>query len=63
MTNHFSESIQCWRRVGCWERSDPNADTENRLELRVNLYYGRAEYKQKQKVKETKQAKAKLGKR
>lgn len=42
-------------------RLQPNASTEDGLELRVSLYYGGAEYKQKQKGTETKQAKPKLG--
>lgn len=60
--NHNSQlSRLLWQMVRSGERLDPNADTDNGLELRVSLYYGRAEYKQKQKVAMTKLAKPKLG--
>lgn len=53
--NHNSQlSRLLWQMVR-------SGDTDNGLELRVSLYYGRAEYKQKQKVAMTKLAKPKLG--
>lgn len=51
-----------WQTARSRERLDPNADTDDGLELRVRLYYGGADYKKKGKGDNSRcLAKPKLG--